>query len=463
MMNEKEKNTETALGEIREHLTAGLRSGNGLRDGRRIGLELKFPLVNRRDGTAVGLEKIDALWAFLAADGWSPDRDRLTGNITGARRPGPRNDTVASCETGYCKTEFSLAHVGDLFELKEAFARLRLQLHRFAAGEDVAFLGYGIQPVTRPGRHLLYRKSRTSVWESFFPANRIIPPEEGDDMHLLTIPAASHVHLGVTEAEAVPAVNVLNGFTGAQLALTAHSNIWQGRRDPEYRCVAEKFWDWWLPDSGRVGMPARPFRDMDDYIRAIMAMKPIYVERDRDPLVITAYESFLDYYRRPLARAVAAEGKETTIRPRTGDIDIHNTCYWFNARLSRYNTVENRLNDQQPAADVLAVPALTLGLLENLAAAAAEIAGHRWADLRAGREDACRHALAGKAGPTGLDTLAGRMLDIARGGLEKRGRGEAAFLEPLEKRLAAGRCPADEAADIFARGGVAALVEARAI
>ena len=69
---------------------------------------------------------VDALWQYLETHGWRPEADSLTGKIVGARKPGAQNDTVASCETGYCKTEFSLAHVADLFELEASISALRL-------------------------------------------------------------------------------------------------------------------------------------------------------------------------------------------------------------------------------------------------------------------------------------------------------------------------------------------------
>ncbi|MBN1859294.1 hypothetical protein JW848_08830, partial [Candidatus Bipolaricaulota bacterium] len=193
----------------------------------RIGAELKFPLVNR-DGSAASLESVCALWDYLVERGWKPVEDALTGNIVGATKPGEENDTVASCETGFCKTEFSLAHVADLHRLDRSICELREELRPFSERQDVYFLGYGIHPVTPPSKRLLMRKGRTSVWDKVFRSNRHISEEDGDDVHLFTINTASHVHVSVPIKKAVAAVNVLNGFAGAQIALTADSNIWRG-------------------------------------------------------------------------------------------------------------------------------------------------------------------------------------------------------------------------------------------
>lgn len=428
--------------------------------GRRIGAELKFPLV-KRDGAAASFETVCALWAYLRERGWMVVQDAMTGKIVGARKPGEQNDTVASCETGYCKTEFSLAHVSNLFDLEKAICGLRDELRPFADEHEVHFLGYGIQPVTPPSERLLMPKGRSSVWDKVFASNRHIPKKDGDDVHLFTINAATHVHISVSPGEAIRTVNVLNGFAGAQIALTAHSNIWRGRLDPQYKCVAEKFWDWWMPDTERVGIPERPFKSLQDYVHTITQLRPVYVNRTGKPIILQKYRTFEEYFNASRAVGIDSHGREVSFVPKDADIDLHNTCYWYDARLSRYYTVENRANDQQPPEDIICIAALTLGLLSALDEAAEEISRHNWDGLRAAREEACRSGLSRADARAGLTDLASRMLDLANFGLRRRELGEERFLAALERRLSTRRCPADETARLFDRGGIDALLEAR--
>ncbi len=428
---------------------------------RRIGSELKFPLVNA-DGSAVDLQTVCELWQHLVKLGWEPVTDRVTGSVVGATKPGPQNPTVASCETGFCKTEFSLAHVADLFELARAIDELRSEIQPFWEARNIRFLGYGIHPVTPPGRHLLLKKERSCFWDRAVPSNRVIPRGDGDDVHMFTINAGSHVHVGVLPQEAVKAVNVLCGFSAGQIALTAHSNVWRGRTDG-YKSVAEMLWDWWKPAEGRCGLPPRPFDGLEDYVDTISGLRPIYVKRDGRPVVLDSYTSFADYFGCCEASGRDLEGQKQPLVPETCDIDLHNSCYWYTARISRYFTVENRVFDQQPPEDLLCTAALTLGLVSALDEAWEEVSSFDWNDLRKGRERACREGLSGAVDSTSLVDFGSRMLDVAGRGLENRGRGEAQFLEPLKSRLAAERCPADDVADLFCEGGVAAVVEARAL
>ncbi|MBN1589336.1 MAG: hypothetical protein JW888_07460 [Pirellulales bacterium] len=429
---------------------------------RRVGAELKFPLV-KQDGTAAEPEVLDALWIYLGEHGWTATIDRLSGKVVGARIAGPYNDSLASCETGYCKTEFSLAHVGNLFELKKSVNALRELLRPFADRHSVRFLGYGIQPVTPPSGALLFKKERSSFWDKAVPSNSHIPPEQGDDVHLFTINAGSHVHVSVGMDEATDAVNVLNGLAGPQIALAAHSPVWQGKPDARYVCVNEKLWDWWKPAASRCGVPERAFVDLKDYVRTIENLVPIYVKRNGGPVLLPHFRTFGDYYKSEETVGRSLDGRAVALVPQLEDIRTHNTCYWYTARISQYYTVENRAFDQQPPGELVCAAALTLGLLSALDESRSLVAGHVWSELRDTREAACRDGLHGKTVSLSLAELASDMLAVARRGLAQRGLGEEHFLEPLEQRLCAKVCPADRAITLFQQGGVAGLVDQLAL
>ena len=424
---------------------------------RRIGAELKFPLVTP-DGGAVTLETVQALWRYLVANGWDVIEDPVTGQIAGAKIAGPHNETVAACETGYCKTEFSLAHVANLFELTESINALRKELAPFAAERDVRFLGYGIQPLTPPSQDLLFKKARSCFWEQALPSNQHIPPEKGDDVHLFTVNAGSHVHVSISPEDATRAVNVLTGFAGPQIALTAHSPIWQGQRDDRYLCVNEKLWDWWEPAEGRVGVPARPFKDLEDYVRTIEDLAPIYVKRSGQPILLPEFAAFRDYYSSDKATGQSLQGEIVPLVPKPDDIRVHNSCYWYTARISQYFTVENRVFDQQPPDELESAAALTLGLVSAASAAWEELSRYSWNSLRQAREVACRDGLEGSTDEFTMVELAGRMLQIADDGLSQRRLGEEKYLEPLRENLRRRSCPAVRARSIFDESGISGIV-----
>jgi gamma-glutamylcysteine synthetase len=415
------------------------------------------------DGTAADQHSLHALWEYLEQNGWDRIVDRVTGTLAGTRIAGPMNDTVASCETGYCKPEFSLAHVANLFELNESIDALRELLNPFLQKHGVRLLGYGIQPVTPPSGYLLFKKERSCFWDRAVPSNWLIPPEQGDDVHLFTVNAGSHVHVSVDLEDAVDTVNVLNGLAGAQIALTANSPVWRGKADNRYVCVNEKLWDWWRPAAARSGVPERAFVDLEDYIRTIENLTPIYVKRNGQPVLLPQFQTFGEYFASGETIGHMLDGRTIPLTPRTEDIRTHNSCYWYTARISQYYTVENRVFDQQPPADLICAAALTLGLISALDEAQSIVSHRSWAELRQAREVACQQGLRGSTEELSLAKLASQMLEVAQLGLTRRGLGEEIFLQPLEQRLQTKTCPAERAIRIFEQNGIEGLVEQLAL
>jgi gamma-glutamylcysteine synthetase len=452
--------TSQALQVIEEHFLSEFRERASRQQERRIGAELKFPFVTT-DGSAVDRPTLAALWQYLLDRGWSADVDEASGNVIGARKPGEQNDTVASCETGYCKVEFSMAHVCDLHQLDAAVSELRQELHPFLSQHNSRLLCYGIHPVSPPSSALLMKKMRAGFWDKAFPSNHVIEPSEGDDVHLFTVNAGSHVHVSVSPEEAVRAVNVLTGFAGAQLALTAHSSV-SAHEWPSgpYACVNEKFWDWWKPAQGRVGVPDRPFDSLRDYVDRIAGLRPVFAKRDGRPILLCrCYDRFRDYFAETEARGETVDSRACTLTPDPVDIATHNSCYWYTARISRYYTVENRVFDQQPADALLAPAALTLGLVEAADEAWEEIRTHTWQDLVESRDLACRHGMRWHIPSSDATSLVSRMLELADMGLSRRNLGESQYLSPLWERVRAKTCPADTIRQNVDRFGVRAILE----
>lgn len=410
---------------------------------RRIGPELKFPLVDK-NGFAVSRKIVDSLWEFLQKRGWSPRVDAITNTITGASFPGPHNDTIAGCETGYCKIEFSIAHDNSLIQLDKVVQTICSLLAEFSEQHSVYFLGYGIQPRSAPDQSLLIEQTRTSVWDDVCPSNTVLSKEQGGDLALFTVNAGSHVHCSVHPDEAISVVTVLNGFASAILALTANSSICNDILPSGNHCISEQFWDWWIPSQGRSGIPEEMFTSMEHYIRKIFQFAPVYTIRDGEPLLLSRYATMHEYLHTDNPHALTLDGKEIAITPDEFDIAMHNSLYWYCARISKYFTVELRCCDQQPVGEFLTIAALTLGLIENNNAAAEYMNSFSWNDIRKARLEACRSGLSGTVGDSLLLTMAKECLALAREGLLQRKLGEEKYLSPLFTRLEKRQNPSQE-------------------
>jgi gamma-glutamylcysteine synthetase len=445
--------------EIAEYYERGFRTALAKRKefgGRRIGSELKFPFI-KESGYAVDREDVAGLWNFLGGKGWKIRTDPLSGQPVGAETKGEYNSTVARSETGHCLVEFSLAHAADLHDVQTMYDDLESTIREFSDQSGTHMLAFGMHPVERPGKHLLSKKSRNLFWDKLFGSNRIVPEEEGTDVHLFALSAAHQVHIDVAPDEAIRAVNVLNGFAGAQIGLTANSNIWQGGIAEQAQCLGELFWDWWLGDQrDRAGMPGRRFASLSDYADCIADYSPVFIRRGDDVIGLPGYTSFREYFNGGTGprKGERADGSPVDVQPEEDDISLHNTFFWHDARISRYFTVENRLNDQQPYNEMIVVPALTLGLTENLGEAESFLNQFSWDTLRSLRDKAVHHGF--KAGGNGTDVLdhCRAAVDCAKRGLEGRALGEEKYLDPLYERIDAKENPAVRAANYFRENGL---------
>jgi len=450
---------ETAINTITDQFRKGLARFAGS-DRPRIGVELKLPLV-QADGHAASREEVESLWRFLVDRGW--DAQSEDGRLVGATRPGEQNETVGSSETGYCKTEFSLAHADNLLDAENTLRAIRADLDAFHKTSGLHFLGTGLHPVTPPTQDLRVRKKRASVWGDIFRSNTCLPASEGDDMDLFTVNAGSHVHLSLPPDQALDAVNVFNGFAGAQLALGANGNVWRNRVDDEHVAAGELFWDWWELARGRAGVPAAAFTDLEHYARTVAEMDLLYVKRDGESLTFAESPTLTAFLTAGRYPARTAAGDTVEITPQEADLDLHNSCYWFNARISRYFTVENRVHEQQPPGDLLAPAALTTGLSAALPEAREALARQEWRALVEARPAACRHGLDAEIEGRSLHSLATEMVEIAELGLQRRCFGEERFLSGLHERLRKRSIPSDHNRLLFEQGGAPALVAARSL
>ncbi len=419
--------------------------------GRRcVGMEAKFCLTDNRGGAAPEAS-LQGFFAHLENRGWAITRDDSLGIATAASREFPGCPACISTGTGHCKIEFSVPYGRNLQELESNFLAMVEDAKSYTSGEDIRLLCLGVHPVTEPHPGLVQRKARHIFWDNAFEKRLV---------HLFALSADCQVHVDVDACEVHEAVNAFQGLAGAQIALTASATVWKSEVDPEYLDVKEAFWDWWLPGEDRAGIARGPFASMRDYVERLASLKPVFVQRNGGSLGIYHYPNFMEYYSSgDDAWGVDAQGNKTFVVPREEDIDLHDTFNWFVARFSRYCTLENRANCQQPPEDIMTIPALTLGIMENLPAASAMLNDFTWEELRASRVEAMRVGPEATAGGKPITEVCRRMLETAQEGLAGRGYGEEDMLSPLWDRLEEKRCPAMETRELFRMGGVHALLD----
>jgi len=436
---------------------------NGLRG---IGIEAELPIVTHQ-GEAVSLSIIQNLFGYLEKEGFQIEKDSFSNYMISASRVNAESAQqfdsaidVITLDTGYSTLEIALAPQTNLHTIQFYFSEIMAILVNYFHQQNCSILGYGIQPITPPSRRLLLPKERYLFFEKFSP-NNIIPKSEGADAHLLTITASNQCHIDISRKDAIQGTNVLNALSGLQIIFHANSPIWGGKIDATYKANREIFWEFCYPDRvNQMGIPPR-FESIEDYIDYLLLFKPMLVKRDNQLLQILNKETFKDFLlnKTPTIGQTLA-GKKLVIHPRKKDIhDLNAFCY-FNARLvPKYGTIESRMCCQQPPNETLTPTAVTLGLLENLEAAATLMEKFPWETWKEIRLNALQHTFKTSVNGKSLLPVLTEFLDIATQGLKKRGLGEAVFLAPLYERLKRKKAPADEAINIFEKQGMKGFLE----
>lgn len=175
------------------------------------------------------------------------------------------------------------------------------------------------------------------------------------------------------------------------------------------------------------------------------------IERQGEYIALMEKETFKEFLnsKKP-SKGLTFKDHEISIWPETEDIITQASFAWFNARLSpKYGTIESRISCQQPPKDTILVPALVLGIIENLEEAEGLLETYPWEEWKRLRYDSLRHVLQAQIGNKPVLPLVEKLITIADKGLRKRGNGEEKFLAPAFERIAKRKVPANDIIDLF--------------
>ncbi len=392
---------------------------------RRLGLEKEILTVDEHGYMADICEKI---WPTLLKAGYKPVYDDFYRDQIVAFWVG--EDQIA-LDAGRGTFEIILSPQKSVQDAERRMKEVLRIVHSACEEEKFRMIGLGYQPKSIPARENWNHKQRYEVLLDFF----------GEAVYPASLSASDQTHIDVVQSEIVQVINTMNGMAGFFVVLFANCPVFVGPN--RFKAFREVIWD--ALGADRTGLPLTPVSSVEDYLGRLWDMKCIMAyngEKYFPPDV-------------PFKEYVAGLNEEDTFKA----YQAHEGSVWFCARPRVYGTIEMRPAALQPWNDMVAVSALTLGLMENLNESEMFIRQFRWDTLRALRLEAVRIGFDAKLNDVPVSRFAREVMELAKKGLVKRRLGEEKYLETLFERVNLQKAPVDTGREYYESGGIELLLE----
>jgi glutamate--cysteine ligase len=401
------------------------------RDRWRVGTEYEKVGIDRSSGKAIpysgprGVESI--LKRLIDRFGWEPEEQ--DGHIIALSRdnaqitlePGGQIELSGEpCDSIHCTYAEFTQHIRELLEVSEPL--------------DVVFLGLGMQPVSRLDEIEWVPKKRYRIMGPYMPkVGRL-----GQRMMKQTATVQANIDYR-DEKDAMAKFRTGMGLTPIFISMFANSPICDGHLNG-YRSYREHIWtDTDKSRSGILKFAFSPDVSFAHYVEYALDVPMYFIIRNKNYIDMTGttFRQFL---------AHGWNGERATLE----DWHDHLTTLFPETRIKRY--IEVRCADSQPPELMPALSAIVKGAFyesDCLDAAWDLVKDWTWDERMQVYLDSHRDALAARIRRYSLLDLSKELLQIALEGLRRQkmfnalGEDETIYLEPLNKLLALGKCPAD--------------------
>jgi glutamate--cysteine ligase len=401
------------------------------RDRWRVGTEYEKVGIDRSSGKAIpysgprGVQSI--LKRLIDRFGWEPEEQ--DGHIIALSRdnaqitlePGGQIELSGEpCDSIHCTYAEFTQHIRELLEVSEPL--------------DVVFLGLGMQPVSRLDEIEWVPKKRYRIMGPYMPkVGRL-----GQRMMKQTATVQANIDYR-DEKDAMGKFRTGMGLTPIFISMFANSPICDGQLNG-YRSYREHIWtDTDKSRSGMLKFAFSPDVSFAHYVEYALDVPMYFIIRNKNYIDMTGttFRQFLAY---------GWNGERATLE----DWHDHLTTLFPETRIKRY--IEVRSADSQPPELMPALSAIVKGAFyesDCLDAAWDLVKDWTWDERMQVYLDSHRDALAARIRRYSLLDLSKELLQIALEGLKRQkmfnalGEDETIYLEPLDKLLALGKCPAD--------------------
>jgi len=381
-----------------------------------IGIELEYPIVNL-EGKATDGEVVKDLFRYLPSIlGFTIEKVDDFGNPIQLLDP-VSQDTILF-EVAYTTIEFAFGKAESIQEVEERFDFYMATIQNKLGEANHAIVGCGIHPNWDKNENCPVAYPRYQMLMDYLNLSRNVTKS---DLHHFPEYGAficgSQVQLDVSRSSYLRVINAFTQIEAAKAYLFANSEF--SGADWDTKISRDIFWEESMhgiyPEN--VGVNTRLFKDEDDFY-----FYPIQAR---------------DYLATPEIQAFTLNGDEVLIHPQEEDFQTHRSYQYQD--LTTRGTVEFRSVCTQPLDRTFASAAFHLGLLVHLDKLEAYLRTAPFfttfgRDYKSLRRQFSKKMLTVEE-ETAIVEFSKELLFLAEEGLEKRGKQEMTYLQPLKEEL----------------------------
>lgn len=400
----------------------------------RVGGEAEKFGVDARTGAPIGYEGDRGVTRIFAAltesHGWLPERETPDGPVISLRR----GEASVTLEPG-AQLELSGAPMSSVHLICTEMRGHLAELRDISSEMNLEWLGVGFHPLATQADLPWVPKRRYAIMREYLPTRG----SGALDMMRRTATVQANFDYS-SEEDALRKVKVALKLSPLIHAMTANAPFYEGRLAGTKSVRGDV---WMRMDPSRSGLIPmlwdKPGVGYADYAEWALDAGMFLFKRGNNYIANTG-QTFRDFLKNGF------EGHRAT----KNDWKLHLQTLFPEVRLK--STIEVRCCDSVPVDLACALPAIVTGIFyDQRALAEAEDLVRSWdyASVARARPGLVKHGIEADLMGRPARELAERIMDIARGGLVRRGRlsgqgnTEASHLDRLSRLVEQGKSPAD--------------------
>ena len=400
-----------------------------------VGVELEYPVVNL-EGKATDIEVVKELFWYLSSVlKFTVEKVDDFGNPIQLLDPVSR-DTILF-EVAYTTVEFAFGRAKSIQEVEERFNFYMATIQNKLGEANHAIVGCGIHPNWDKNENCSVSYPRYQMLMAYLNLSRNVTKS---DLHHFPEYGAficgSQVQLDVSSSNYLRVINAFTQIEAAKAYLFANSEF--SGADWDTKISRDIFWEESMhgiyPEN--VGVNARLFKDEEDFFDYLDHSAIFTAERDGQTYYFYPVQA-RNYLTTPEIQAFTLNGDEVLIYPQEKDFQTHRSYQYQD--LTTRGTIEFRSVCTQPLDRTFASAAFHLGLLVNLDKLEAYLRAAPFfitfgRDYKSLRRQFSKKRLTDEE-ETAIVEFSKELLFLAEEGLEKRGKQEMTYLQPLKEEL----------------------------